>query len=234
VTARGSRGQGACDVASGRPGLSPADGSPRVSNRTQRTPADLLADPLGSSHVVRTTDRAGVVLHVQLRFTVQTHVRQRLRRRQPCRAFGPVQDTHRDHTRPSRALTKKSPDSSHPLMAALSIGFATVYIPSHDPFDTGVRPATIPREPSPTPLRISVYHPECNRTVSGYVSSTHKVRRHHRARCLERRRPLGEDHQWRACPTPPGRCAKGAFTGRRPPISPKRSGPAGIASRYSR
>ena len=60
--------------------------------------AGLLANPLGSSYVVRTTDRAGVMLDVELRLAVQTDVGERFRGRQPCRAFGPIQDTHRDHT----------------------------------------------------------------------------------------------------------------------------------------
>ena len=146
ASARGSRGQGARGVASGRPGLSPVGTSPCVSNRPRRTRTDLLSDPLGSSHVVRTTDRAGVVLHVELRFTVQTHIRQRLLRRQPCRALGPVQNTHRDHTPPSRALTKKSQDSSHRSKAPLSGGFVTVYIPPCNPPARTLDPPRAPRE----------------------------------------------------------------------------------------
>ena len=114
--ARGSRG-GHARMASGRPRLSPAgrgsyDRSYRCTgisptgstksgndhNRPYHGPAGLLANPLGSSYVVRTTDRAGVMLDVELRLAVQTDVGERFRGRQPCRAFGPIQDTHRDHT----------------------------------------------------------------------------------------------------------------------------------------
>ena len=139
--------RGARAEASGRPRLSPADRSsygrsyrctgisPTCStksgndhNRPYHGPAGLLANPLGSSYVVRTTDRAGVMLDVELRLAVQTDVGERFRGRQPCRAFGPIQDTHRDHTHRWCALTKKSQDSLHPPRPPIAGDFDILYI----------------------------------------------------------------------------------------------------------
>lgn len=164
-------------MTSGRPGLSPVGTCPCVSNRPRRTRPDLLSDPLGSSHVVRTTGRAGVVLYVELRFTVQTYVRQRLLRRQPCRALGPVQNTHRDHTLPSRALTKKSQDSSHPSKASLSPDFTIVYIPSCGSPARALDPPGTPRREFRFPRHV----PDIIRDITGQFpfmsSSMYSVRR---------------------------------------------------------
>ena len=139
--------RGARAETSGRPWLSPAGrdsygrlyrctgisptGSTKSGNdhnRPYHGPAGLLANPLGSSYVVRTTDRAGVMLDVELRLAVQTDVGERFRGRQPCRAFGPIQDTHRDHTHRWCALTKKSQDSLHPPRPPIAGDFDILYI----------------------------------------------------------------------------------------------------------